>query len=276
MRTGAYYALALSLPFIFIFLLFIIYPLLISVELLSSNLEPYSKLFSDQIYLQALTNTLIFVGIAVPVKMILALILSGFLSYYNRISIVRVLNVLYLLPWAIPAISAALSFRWSLNYDYGIINTFLTDLGLPRVRWLLDYPTAMLSVISFHIWKWLPMWILMISAGRKGIPEELYEAASIDGASLFQRFTQITLPLLLKLFLICLLLSSIWSMGEFEAVWLVTMGGPNQSTHLISTLGFKFTFLDASLVKGLAAYMSLMPLVLILVFLLIQISREKE
>jgi len=94
--------------------------------------------------MQALVNTLIFVGIAVPVKMILALILSGFLSYYNRISIVRVLNVLYLLPWAIPAISAALSFRWSLNYDYGIINTFLTDLGLPRVRWLLDYPTAML------------------------------------------------------------------------------------------------------------------------------------
>ncbi len=276
LKTGASYAIGFSIPFLFVFLTFIIYPLLISLELLATNTEYYSMLFSDKLYNQALINTAIFIGVGVPIKLTLALLLSGFLTYYSKIKIVKVLNVLYLLPWAIPAISAALSFRWTLNYDYGILNMFLADMGFNRVRWLLDYPTAMMSVIVFHIWKWLPMWTMLLLAGRKGIPEELYESASIDGASVFQRFTGITAPLLSKLFFICLLLSSIWSMGEFEAVWLVTMAGPNQSTHIITTLGYKFTFFDVNIVKGLAAYMSLLPAVLILVFVLIRLTRETK
>jgi multiple sugar transport system permease protein len=248
-----------------------------SLQLLSTqDMAFYSKLFSNSLYTQALFNTAVFILGAVPLKMALALFLSGFLNYYNKIRIVKVLNVMYLLPWAIPAVSAALSFRWSLNYDYGIINKFLVDIGLPRVRWLLDYQTAILSVIVFHIWKWLPMWTLILLAGRKGISEEIYESAAIDGASLFRRFTGITAPLISKLFFICLLLSSIWSLGEFEAVWLVTMAGPNQLTHIITTIGYKFTFIDANLVGGLAAYMSLLPVVIVIVIILIILTRETK
>ncbi|WP_342815742.1 sugar ABC transporter permease [Saccharolobus sp.] len=246
------------------------------MQLLSANLDIFYRLVVDPLYIQALINTAIFIGFGVTLKLVFALLLSGFLAYYSKVKIVKMLGVIYLLPWTIPAISAALSFRWTLDYDYGLLNHLLTDIGLPKIRWLLDYQTAIMSVIIFHIWKWSPMWTLMLFAGRKGIPEELYEAASIDGATLLQRFRYITAPLISKLFFVCLLLSSIWSLGEFEAVWLVTMAGPNQMTHLITTLGFKYTFLDANIGKGLAAYMSLLPLVSVLILLLLLITREEK
>jgi multiple sugar transport system permease protein len=163
--------------------------------------------------------------------------------------------------------------RWTLNYDYGIVNLLITDLGFAPVGWLQNYPTAMLTVIVYHIWHWLPMWTLMLTAGRKNIPEELYEAASIDGASLRQHFTEITAPLLSKLFFICLLLSSIWSLGEFEAVWLVTMTDPNQSTNIISTLGYVYTFVRGNLVMGLACYMSMLPIIVIILVILMYLMR---
>ncbi|MEM1986738.1 MAG: sugar ABC transporter permease [Nitrososphaeria archaeon] len=276
MKTRKTYTVAYAIPFIFVFFTFIVYPLLISMQLLSANLDIFYRLVVDPLYIQALINTAIFIGFGVTLKLVFALLLSGFLAYYSKVKIVKMLGVIYLLPWTIPAISAALSFRWTLDYDYGLLNHLLTDIGLPKIRWLLDYQTAIMSVIIFHIWKWSPMWTLMLFAGRKGIPEELYEAASIDGATLLQRFRYITAPLISKLFFVCLLLSSIWSLGEFEAVWLVTMAGPNQMTHLITTLGFKYTFLDANIGKGLAAYMSLLPLVSVLILLLLLITREEK
>jgi len=276
LRTIVTYGVALSFPFLFLFASFIIYPLLISFTLLTSETAFYEKMLTDELYLHSLYNTAIFIGLGVPTKMVIAFLLSGFLTHYSRLKLVKILNVLYLLPWAIPAVSAALSFRWTLNYDYGLLNKLLTDIGLPKIRWLLDYETAFAAVIAFHIWKWLPMWTLIFIAGRKAIPEELYEVATIDGASLFKSFTNITAPLLSKLFFISLLLSSIWSLGEFEAVWLVTMAGPSQSTHIITTIGFRYAFIDANLVKGLAAYMSLLPVVLVLLIVLILLTRERK
>lgn len=261
-------------PFLLFFGLLMVYPIILSASMIS--VQDLAMLLGNDLYLQSLKNLMLFTGIAVPVKLILALFVSGILSGFRRNPLVKVLAVVYPLPWAVPAMSAALSFRWSLDYDFGIVNKMLLDFGLPRVPWLLTYPTAMLSIILFHVWKWTPLWTLMLFSARQAIPEELYEAARIDGASPIHMFKNVTFPLIKGTFLICLLLSSIWSMGEFEAIWLVTLGGPNQTTHTITTLGIREVFYYGNLGKGIAIYFSILPLIAALMATILFLLRRES
>jgi len=256
-------------------LLLVIYPLITSFNLILSNLDALQKVFASELYWRALLNTFLFLVIAVPIKMILALFLSGFINAFKKYFLVKIVSVMYLLPWSIPAISSALSFRWMLNYDYGIINMFLTDIGLPKVGWLLDYQTALFSIVVFHVWKWTPLWTLMLLAARQAIPDELYEAAKVDGANISQSFVHITWPMLKQVFLTCMTLTSVWSIGEFEAIWLITLTGPNQSTNTITTLGFREVFIYGNLINGLAIYFSILPVVLVLVIFLLLLFRRR-
>jgi len=262
------------IPFIFFFGLLMVYPIVLSASMIS--FEELFSLFRSNLYIQSLTNLLIFTGIAVPLKLLLALFISGILNGFRKNLFVKILSILYPLPWAIPAMSAALSFRWSLDYDFGMINKIFSDLGLIKIPWFLTYPTAMLSIIYFHVWKWTPLWTLMLFAARQAIPEELYEAARIDGASSRQIFKSVTFPQIKNIFLICLLLSSIWSMGEFEAIWLVTLGGPNQSTHTITTLGIREVFFYGNLNKGIAIYFSIFPLIVTYMFIILFLLRRGD
>jgi len=268
------FGLIASLPIIFSFSLFIIYPVVNSIVLSTSKPEVVLELFKSTKYWEAFRNLLIFLYIAVPIKFLMALLISGFLITYRNNIFGKIVGITYLLPWAIPTVASALAFRWSLDYDFGLFNKILTDLGLPRIPFLLSYWPAMFSIILFHIWKWTPVWTLLIYAGRQSIPEELYESAQIDGSSIYQRFFYITMPLIRKLFLICLLLSLIWSTGEFEAIWLVTMAGPAGSTHTITTLGFQQVFQYANLMKGISIYISVLPLVSVLMLILIVMFRR--
>jgi multiple sugar transport system permease protein len=268
------FGLIASLPIIFSFLLFVLYPIINSIVLSVSEPEVLLELFSSPKYWEAFRNLLIFLYVAVPIKFLMALLISGFLVTYRNSIFGKIIGVIYLLPWAIPTVASALAFRWSLDYDFGLFNKILTDLGLPRIPFLLSYWPAMFSIIIFHVWKWTPMWTLLIYAGRQSIPEELYESAQIDGASIYQRFLHITMPLIKKLFLICLLLSLIWSTGEFEAIWLVTMAGPAGATHTITTLGFQQVFQYANLIKGASIYISVLPLVCVMMLILLVIFRR--
>jgi len=268
------FGLIASLPIIFSFFLFVLYPIINSMILSVSEPEVLSELFSSPKYWEAFRNLLIFLYVAVPIKFLMALLISGFLITYRNSIFGKIIGAIYLLPWAIPTVASALAFRWSLDYDFGLFNKMLTDLGLPRIPFLLSYWPAMFSIIIFHVWKWTPMWTLLIYAGRQSIPEELYESAQIDGASIYQRFLHITMPLIKKLFLICLLLSLIWSTGEFEAIWLVTMAGPAGATHTITTLGFQQVFQYANMIKGVSIYISVLPLVCVMMLILIVVFRR--
>ncbi|MEM3942084.1 MAG: sugar ABC transporter permease [Candidatus Bathyarchaeia archaeon] len=274
-RVAITFGTVSSIPLIFFFIFFMIIPLINSFSLGLSDVNILLDLFRSTIYINAFRNLLIFLLGAIPIKFVGALFISGFLLYYRRSIIGKVASALYLVPWALPTVPAALAFRWSLDYDYGLFNKILTDLGLPRIPWLLKYEWAMLSIILFHVWKWMPMWTLLLYAGRQSIPEEFYEAAEIDGASLFQRFCHITLPLIIKLYAICVLLSTIWSIGEFEAIWLVTMAGPAGSTHTITTLGIQQVFQYANLIKGINIFLSILPFVsALMLFLMILFGRR--
>jgi multiple sugar transport system permease protein len=152
--------LAFSLPFLIIFATFVVYPLLYSALIVSSG-DYLSRVMSDPLFWRSLTNTLIYVGLAVNIKMFIALVLSGLLTF-TQFRIVRVMSYLYLLPWAVPIIAGVLSYRWMLQKEWGIVNKFLSDIGLQPVNWLGSYEGAMAALISFHVWKWTPLWTLIV------------------------------------------------------------------------------------------------------------------
>jgi multiple sugar transport system permease protein len=210
----------------------------------------------------------VFLGIGINLKLFLALLLSGFFALQRPW--MRLLSVIFILPWAVPSIPTIFSFRWMLNSEWGMLNGILWDLfGIEGPWWLVQPELAFGSVITVHIWKYLPFWTLILLAGRLAIPTELYEAALIDGASPFQMFTNITWPHLKNLYITSTLLSTIWSLGDFNSVYLLTGGGPAELTHVLATLGIRYAFNLHELGVGVACVMvalpALVPLVVVLV-----------
>ncbi len=261
--------LAFSLPFLIIFAAFVVYPLLYSALIVSSG-DYLSRVMSDPLFWRSLTNTLIYVGLAVNIKMFLALVLSGLLTF-TQFRIVRVMSYLYLLPWAVPIIAGVLSYRWMLQKEWGIVNKFLSDIGLQPVNWLGSYEGAMAALISFHVWKWTPLWTLIFYAARQGIDPSLYEAAKIDGASRLKEFLYITWPQLKYLYIFNTMLSTIWVTGEFDIPYLLTRGDPGETTHLLSTLGFRYAFVLLRIREGLSLYLLVIPVLLIFIILLLRL-----
>jgi len=252
---------------LFLFGAFVIYPMALGVWY-ALDADAYRALFSDPIFNQTVINTLWYVGVAVNVKLVLALLLSGILDYPFRW--IRILAALFLIPWAVPALPGILSFRWMLNSQWGIFNYLLGVFGLPSVPWLAQYGTALGAVLMFHVWKYLPFWTIIFLAGRRAIPNELYEAAAIDGASAVQNFWHITFPLLKNLYLICTLLSMVFTLGDFTVPWLMTGGAPGDSTHVLATLAYRYTFQMGRLDWGLATFAVALPVTLGFIGLLLR------
>jgi multiple sugar transport system permease protein len=210
----------------------------------------------------------IYVGIAVNVKLFLALLLSGVLDDDSRST--RFLSAIFLLPWAIPVLPGILSVRWMMSSQWGILNLISEDLGLGTHHWLASRWTALTALIIFHIWKYLPFWTVIILAARRGIPRQLYEAGAIDGASTFQTFRYISFPLLAGIYLICSLLSMVFTMGDFTNVWLMTGGAPGDSTHVLATLAYRYTFRLGKIDWGVGVFATALPVTLLFIFILIR------
>jgi multiple sugar transport system permease protein len=205
-----------------------------------------------------------------------ALLLSGF--FMRRSWWTKGLLLIYVLPWAVPALPTFISIHWMLNGQWGLLNNTLWDLfqidgpgWLDTSRWL-----ALGSVIASHIWKWMPFWTVIFLAGRMAIPQELYDAAAVDGATGIKRFVHITFPLLTNLYLICTLLSTIFTLGDFNSVYFVSGGGPALSTHVLATLGIRDAFQIARPDLGVATVMSALPLMIPLVIILMRKLRTTE
>jgi multiple sugar transport system permease protein len=259
--------LAFCSPLILIFLVLVIYPMLYEVYM-GMDWSIYPAIFSDPIFIQTLWNTVLFVGIAVNVKIFLALTLSGLFNMDHWL--VRILAGVFLLPWAIPSLPGILSFRWMLNGQWGIINKILEDIGLQGYPWLVRRPTALGAAITYHIWKYLPFWTLIFVAGRRAIPRELYEASDIDGAQPLQKFRFITFPMLQNLFLICCLLSMVFTLGDFVIIKIMTGGAPGDSTHVLATLAYRYTFQMGKIDWGVGTFVTALPVTLLFIFILIK------
>jgi multiple sugar transport system permease protein len=254
-------------PYLLVFLIFVLFPVGYGLWLARSPAS-YAKLFDDPIFFRTAINTVIFLVVAINIKMMLALYLSGFFLHTRWW--IKALAVLFILPWAVPSIPTILSVRFMLNPEWGVINSTIFRLtGLDGPNWLNDPTLALSFSMLMHIWKSLPFWTLILLAGRMAIPAEQYEAASVDGATTWQKFMYITWPSMRGLYLTSTLLSMIWTLGDFNSVYLLTGGGPADLTHVLATLGIRYLRLD-QIELAMASIVVSMPLVLPIVFFMMK------
>src|SRR5437762_10651768 len=261
------WGIVLLAPYLLVFLAFVVYPVGYGLWLARAP-SNYVALYNDPIFARAAVNTLIFLVIGINIKMLIALFLSGFFAQQR--TWIKWLSVIFILPWAVPSIPTILSVRFMLNPEWGVINHLIFKLtGEDGPNWLNDPTIALSMAILMHIWKSLPFWTLILIAGRLAIPGELYEAASVDGASRWQKFRFITWPSMQTLYLTSSILSMIWTLGDFNSVYLLTGGGPADLTHVLATLGIRYLRLD-QVDLSMAAIVCALPLVLPLVYFMMK------
>jgi multiple sugar transport system permease protein len=262
------WAVAFLIPYVAVFAAFVVYPVVYGLWM-GSNPALYGLLFSDPRYLTTLTNTVLFVAIGVNVKMFLAFLLSGF--FMSRSWWVRSLLAIYLLPWALPGLTVFLSIHYMLVTEWGLLDSLWRAVtGEDGPLFLVSQPLAMTANIVAYIWKWMPFWTLIFLAARMAIPQDIYEAAEIDGATGYRRLVHVTFPMLANVYLICTLLSTVWTLGDFPTVYFVSSGAPARLTDVLATYGFHEAFDFGYPNLGVAAMMSALPILIPLVILLMQ------
>src|SRR3984893_8112129 len=268
------WALAFSVPYITVFLAFVVYPVFYGLWM-GSNPALYADVFSDVIYQDTVVNTLLFVAVGVNLKLFLALLLSGLFMRPGWLT--KVMLMLFVLPWAVPQLPAFISLHWMLNGEWGLLNNALWILGgIEGPSWLNDRWTALGAAIASHLWKWTPFWTVILLAGRMSIPQDIYDAAKVDGATGLRSFIHVTFPLLANLYLVLTLLATIFLLGDFNSVYFVTGGGPANSTHVLATLGIRDAYDMGHPQLGVAAVLSAMPLMIPLVIILMRKLRTTE
>jgi len=268
------WAIAFVVPYAAVFAAFVVYPVAYGLWM-ASDPSLYRDLMANPLYARTVINTVLYVGLAVNVKMFLALLLSGF--FMRRRWWIKALLPVYILPWALPAIPAFVSFHWMLIGEEGLVNSVLSALfGIQGPLWFSDRRLALGSNVVAYIWKWLPFWTLTFFAARTAIPQEIYEAAEVDGASGCRRFAHVIFPLLGNLYLACTLLSTLWTIGDFITVYLVSGGAPFYSTDVLATLGFHYAFDAAQPALGVAAVMSALPVLIPIVIILMRTVQTRE
>jgi multiple sugar transport system permease protein len=266
-RSWEFWGRVMVVPYLLIFAVFVVYPVGYGLWL-ARHPESYVKLFADPIFFRTAINTVVFLVVAINIKMVIAMILSGF--FVQSRWWIKVLSVLFIIPWAVPSIPTILSVRFMLNPEWGVINTLIFKLtGMDGPNWLNDPTLALSFSMIMHVWKSLPFWTLILIAGRLAIPQEQYEAASVDGATSWQKFRFITWPSMRTLYLTSTILSMIWTLGDFNSVYLLTGGGPADLTHVLATLGIRYLRLD-QVNLAMASIVVALPLVLPLVYFMMK------
>ncbi len=200
---------------------------------LSNALNNYTTLLNDPVFWKALLNTVIFLTVTVNVEYILALALSQLLA---RVTVAQgILRTLLMIPMMFAPILVGFQFRWFYNDTLGLVNNFLGVFGIQGRAWLVDEPFGMLSIMAATIWMNVPVMTIILLAGTLSLPQELFEAADVDGASAWQKFRKVTLPLLAPFTYIALTLRSLDVARAFDIVRIMTGGGPANRTELIWT-----------------------------------------
>lgn len=250
-------AVSFALPAAVFSLTLIIYPLFTTIKLSFQNIkfigsktdnvsaltvDNYKKLFSNAAFWSALWRSVLFTAIALTISFLIGLGLALLLN--KRFRFQKLVRTLILLAWPIPGVVVGLLFTWLFDGNYGILNTILKSLHLisQNVKWLSGEKTAVATVITATIWKSYPFFTLTLLAGLKGISGDYYEAASIDGANAWQKFRNITLPALQSIIVTSLLLNGLWIFRNYDLVYSITGGGPNQATETLPLLLYNQAF----------------------------------
>jgi multiple sugar transport system permease protein len=268
--------LILMVPAVSILLLFIAYPFLLGIWYSLTDarigvpghfvgLNNFITNTQNGIFQQTLKNTFVYTGITTVFKLVLGLALALLMN--QRFRGRNLVRAALLLPWIIPTALSTLAWLWIFDSTYGIISWLLKNAGLIQrnIPFLGDPVLAMGSVISVNIWRGTPFFAISLLAGLQTIPQDLYEAAAIDGASAWQRFRRVTLPLIMPVLTIITMFSIIWTFADFQLVYVLTRGGPANSTHLLATLAYNIGMVAGELGNGAAISLWMFPFMVLLV-----------
>lgn len=250
------------LPFLLVFILFLLVPFgwLLIVSFFSGSIfSPmqkfvgglnYFKVIFEPFFQTAMKNTVIYAGIitGISTPLCIGLAVLGLSIKRNTF-----FTLALIFPFFVPIVVGGFMWRWMFHYDYGVINVILTSIGLPRLMWLskdLVIPT----VAGMEIWMSIGYYVLVAISGISAIPKELYEAADVDGAGGWRKFRSITLPLLRPMLTFIILMNLIWSFQIFDAVWIISGGGPSHASaslcFYIFTKAYEFYELEKAVVAG--------------------------
>ncbi|MDQ7819512.1 MAG: sugar ABC transporter permease [Armatimonadota bacterium] len=240
------------------------------------GLRNFSQLVRDSQFQLALRNTVVFTLVSQALVIVLAVTAAHVLeaAFVGR----RVVRFLLLLPWAAPVSLAAMAWTWIFDSTFSVINWTLKVAGLLRgwLYWFGDPTLAMIAIITVHVWRMFPFATVVVLAGMSAIPQDVREAAVIDGAGFFRRLVQVQLPLLLPIVTVSVLFGVVFTSTDLGVVWLLTRGGPYNSTHVLSTLAFQRGILGASLGQGAAVALFLLPVLVVVAAAMLRVARRAE
>jgi multiple sugar transport system permease protein len=238
------------------------------------GLKNFATNFNDPLFWRAALNTFVYTFVATLLKMVGGLGLAVAMNQQFRMK--NLVRALMLLPFIVPTVLSTVAWMWMLDPAFSVVNRLLIGLGVPRPgpSWLGNPILAMVSIIVINTWRGLPFYGITLLAGLQTVPPELYEAATIDGASGWQRFRYVTLPLLQPIILIVTLFSVIFTFADFQLVYVLTHGGPQNATQLFATYAFDIAMGAGQLGLGASIALAMFPaLALLIVALTIYMRR---
>ena len=242
------------------------------------GLRNFVTVLQDPTFRRALHNTLLFTGVSQLLVIVLASIQARLLMipFPGR----RLVRFLLLLPWAAPVALSSMAWTWIYDSTFSVINWTLRFFGLLEpgqwLYWLGTPDLAMAAIIIVHVWRMMPFATVVLMAGLSSIPQDVQEAAIIDGASYWRRVFQIDLPLLLPIVAVAVLFGVVFTSTDLSVVWLLTRGGPYNSTHVLASLAFQRGILGANLGEGAAIALFLFPVLLLAAVVMLRVARRSE
>ena len=291
----------LMMPALILILVFIAYPFVLGIWMSLTDklvgvpgnfigLDNYRQLFASDIFWTAVWNTLFFTTVATIFKAALGMWLAVLLN--RKFKFARVTRAAVLLPFIIPTVLSTLAWLWMFDATFSVFNWILRWLYQMEISpfgivikenwgffrgpiWLGDGAWAMFSVILVNVWRGLPFFAISFLAGLQTIPPELYDAADIDGATGWKKFWHVTLPMVKPVAIVVVVFSIVITFADFQLVYILTRGGPNNETHLLATLAYQLGMGSGNLGQGAATALFMLPiLAMVIVFQLWYLKRE--
>lgn len=242
------------------------------------GLQNFARIIHDPIFQRALTNTLLFTGVSQLLVVILATALALVLNTDFRGK--RLVRFLILMPWAAPVALAAMAWTWIFDSTFSVINWTLRAVGLlgpgQWLYWFGDPTLASIAIITVHVWRMLPFATVVLLAGMTSLPRDVQEAAVVDGAGFWRRLFHVDVPLLLPVVTVAVLFGVVFTATDLGVVYLLTRGGPYNTTHVLASYAFQQGILGADLGQGAAIAVFLFPLLVLVAAGMLRVARGSE
>ena len=237
-----------------------------------TGLRNLQFVLDDDVFKRALQNTLVFTLSSQALQMVFGTLLAFLLL--RRFPGRRIVRALIMLPFTVPVAVGTIGWQWMLNPTYSVVNWVASRLGffppLGGPNWLGEEQLAMISIIVVNVWRNLPFTAIVLTAGISSIPQEILEAAALDGAGWLTRWRQIMAPIIAPIIYIALLFSLVFTFSDMTVVWLLTKGNPINSTHVIASYAFVTGILSGGLGRGATMSLFLFPVLLVAALLMLR------